>query len=391
VKRAEDLKVAWLFPSLERGNYWHPIWSAFCKALPQTVIYTGYWAGYSPGFEDHFRVEVVGEARFFATDKPDTGYYRNFTLLSFGIVKPLLQFRPDVVFTSAFSLWTAIVLLLKLLLGWRVIVIFDGVSPGVDYLNSGSRIYARRAMMPLIDGLITNSQVSKKYLVEDLGAKPERVFVRPYLVPDVAALLKQADSVTLEQNQLHHPIFLYVGQLISRKGVKYLLEACKILRQMSDRPFTLLLVGDGEQYPELETFVQVEGLSEQVKFIGQVEYAKLGYFFTQSDVFIFPTLEDIWGMVVLEAMAFGKPILCSKWATASEMVIEGENGYTFDPFNPAELTETMSYLLAHPDAIKQMGEKSRETVSQHTPAAAAELFQKAISFALKIQESFEPS
>lgn len=370
MKRTENLKVAWLFPSLERGNYWHPIWSEFCNVFPQTIIYTGFWAGYSPGFEGQFKVEVVGKTRFFATDKPDTGYHRSFILPSMGIVKSLLQFRPDVIFTSAFSLWTAIALLLKPILRWRVIIIFDGVSPGVDYLNSGSRIYARRAMVPLIDGFITNSQVSKKYLVEDLGTKPERVFVRPYLVPDVDALLKQADSVTLESDQFQHPIFLYVGQLISRKGVKYLLEACKLLKQTSDRPFTLLLVGDGEQRPELEAFVQKHGLSNQVKFVGQVEYAKLGFYFRSSDVFVFPTLEDIWGMVVLEAMAFGKPILCSNGAGTAEMLEEGKNGYVFNPYEPGELAKTMLKLIDNPDSIIFMGKQSQTLMTQHTSEEA---------------------
>ena len=373
------LKIAWLFPSLERGNYWHPIWSEFCKVFPQTTIYTGAWAGYSPGFESTFKVEVVGETKFFATDKPETGYHRSFILPSFDIVKPLLQFRPNVIFTSAFSLWTAIALLLKPLMGWRVVIVFDGVSPGVDYLNSGSRIYARRAMRPLIDGFITNSQVSQKYLVEVLGAKPDRVFVRPYLVPDTTALLKQSDSTNLDCLQLHHPIFLYVGQLISRKGVQYLLEACKLLKQKSDRPFTLLLVGDGEQRPELEAFVQANGLGDQVNFIGQVEYAKLGYYFTNSDVFVFPTLEDIWGMVVLEAMAFGKPILCSKWAASTEMVVQGKNGYIFDPYNAEELLEMMIQFINQPSLVLIMGEKSKNIIAPYTPTAVSKFLAEVIN------------
>jgi glycosyltransferase involved in cell wall biosynthesis len=383
VKRAEDLKVAWLFPSLERGNYWHPIWSEFCKVFPKTTIYTGFWAGYSPGFEDTFKVEVVGETKFFATDKPETGYHRSYILPSVSIIKPLLQFRPQMIFTSAFSLWTAIVLLLKPIMGWRVIVVFDGVSPGVDYLNSGSRIYARRAMIPLIDGFITNSQVSKKYLVKTLGAKPDHVFVRPYLVPDTTALLKQSDNIALESLQLHHPIFLYVGQLIARKGVLNLLEACKLLKQQSDRPFTVLLVGDGEQRPELEAFVQVNGLGDQIKFVGQVEYARLGTYIRNSDVFIFPTLEDIWGMVVLEAMAFGKVVLCSRWAGSAEIIIEGENGYIFDPYKPEELTKILLRLIDSSDLITCMGKKSKEIMSQHTPQTAGKFLTEVTSCILQ--------
>jgi len=234
----------------------------------------------------------------------------------------------------------------------------------------------------LIDGFITNSQVSKKYLVEDLGTKPERVFVRPYLVPDVDALLKQADNVTLESDQFQHPIFLYVGQLISRKGVKYLLEACKLLKQTSDRPFTLLLVGDGDQRPELEAFVQEHELSGQVKFVGQVEYAKLGAYLRYSGVFVFPTLEDIWGMVVLEAMAFGKPVLCSKWAGAAELIVNGENGYVFEPHDVEELFNLMHRLIDHPEASKLLGQKAQEQLLEYTPQTAAQSFSEVIDSTL---------
>lgn len=374
----QHLKIAWLFPSLERGNYWHPIWSEFCNVFPKTTIYTGFWDGYSPGFEDKFKVKVVGETKFFATAKPDTGYHRSFILPSMGIVKPLLQLRPDVIFTSAFSLWTVIVLLLKPILRWRVIVVFDGVSPGIDYLNSGSRIYARRAMLPLIDGIITNSHISQKYLVNVLGARSDRVFVRPYLVPDTTALLKHAGKVDLENLQLHHPVFLYVGQLVSRKGVQYLLEACKLLKQESDKPFSLLLVGDGDQRLELEAFVQANGLGNQIKFVGQVKYAQLGAFFRTSDVFVFPTLEDIWGMVILEAMAFGKPVLCSKWAASTEMIREGENGYIFDPYNTEKLLEIMFKFMVFPGLARSMGEESKNIISPFTPLTASIFFTEVI-------------
>ena len=57
--------------------------------------------------------------------------------------------------------------------------------------------------------------------------------------------------------------------------------------------------------------------------LGWVNYAQMGKYLERSDVFLFPTLEDGCSMVPVEAMVFGKPILCSKWAGTSEMVIDG--------------------------------------------------------------------
>jgi glycosyltransferase involved in cell wall biosynthesis len=106
--------------------------------------------------------------------------------------------------------------------------------------------------------------------------------------------------------------------------------------------------------------------------VGQVSYSQLGSYFRAADVFILPTLEDIWGMVVLEAMAFGKPILCSQWAGAAELICDGENGYLFDAHQPEAIATAMQRLIDQPDQIAPMGERSAALIAKHTPTAAAQ-------------------
>ena len=77
-------------------------------------------------------------------------------------------------------------------------------------------------------------------------------------------------------------------------------------------------------------------------------------------------------MVVLEAMVFGKPILCSKWAGASELVIDGENGYVFDPHDPEALAEIMKRFINEPKLVASMGRKSQQMMAHRTPKAAAQ-------------------
>jgi glycosyltransferase involved in cell wall biosynthesis len=71
--------------------------------------------------------------------------------------------------------------------------------------------------------------------------------------------------------------------------------------------YSLVVIGTGKQREELEAFITERHLEAQV---GWVEYGRLGAYFQQADVFVFPTFEDVWGMVVLEAMVFGKPVFC---------------------------------------------------------------------------------
>jgi glycosyltransferase involved in cell wall biosynthesis len=135
--------------------------------------------------------------------------------------------------------------------------------------------------------------------------------------------------------------------------------------------YTLLVVGDGSQREELEAFCLEHHLSDRVRWVGRVDYDRIGHYFEQADVFVFPTLEDTWGVVTLEAMLLGKPVLCSKGAGTSELVVHGENGYVFTPDRPEELADLMQKFLDDPDSIPVMGARSRQIMAQYTPEAAA--------------------
>ena len=378
-----NLRVAWLFPSLERGSYWHPLFRLFSQKYRETVIYTGIWSGFAAGFEKAFEVEVVGKTKLLSTTKTDSGYNRTYIFPSLKIIPKLLAFRPDVIFTSAFSLWTLVALFFKVFLGSRVIVLFDGVSPGVDYLNSGIRIFPRRIMSRLIDAYIANSHAGGDYLTKVVWADASQVFVKPYLVPDVSVLSQRSQAEPSELPAIKHlidtdamkgTIFLTVGQIVSRKGLSFLLQACALLKAQDCGDFTVLMIGEGDERSHLEALTKDQGLEDCIQWLGAVEYHNLGAYFNQADVFVFPTLEDIWGMVVPEAMAFGKPVLCSKWAGATEIMADGDNGFIFDPYDPHQLSALMQRFIEQPKLIESMGAQSKELAVSLTPQSAATFF-----------------
>jgi glycosyltransferase involved in cell wall biosynthesis len=381
----EDLRIAFLFPSLQGASYWHPVLSKFTKIFRETVVYTGEWPGFASGFEDSFQVEVVGKVKF-VTTAASKSYVPNFTYASPKIINHLLQFRPNVIFISSFSMWTLLSLLLKFIGRWKVVITYDGSSPTYDYRNSPLRLFARRMMARLADAFITNSQAGKAYLTEVLGATEKQVFAQPYEVPDPEAMKVSGNT---DQNTLNYqkPIFLFIGQLIHRKGLHYLLEACALLRTKGISNYTLLVLGTGPQQQEFQALSQSHGLEECVQWIGQVNYDQLSTYFNHSDVFVFPTLEDTWGMVVLEAMSFGKPILCSKWAGTAEMISEGKNGYVFDPYQPESLAELMHLFIEDSKLIDQMGKQSSQIIAPHNPKAASDFLSHVIE-SVMVTEKF---
>ena len=375
-----NLRIAWLLPSA--FYYWQPAISKLAQLFPQTTVFTGLWQGFAPGFENSFAVEVL-ERKVIQLTRTSTGYGNNFTYLPLNIVSRLIRFKPHLIFTSSFGVWTMLALLLKPLAKWRVVIAYEGSSPSVDYRGSAPRLALRRAMVKAADALITNSKAGKGYLIDILKAKESNVFHQPYEVPATTALVgctKEDKHSNL--HQLQRPVFLFVGGIIPRKGLHLLLEACVVLQKQGYRNYTLLVVGDGAQRQELEAFSQTHELADCVKWAGRVNYGNLGAYFNSADVFVLPTLEDTWGVVVLEAMALGKPVLCSKWAGAAEMVIEGENGYLFEPQQPEELAKVMRRFIEQPNLSKSMGDKSQQLMAQHTPEVAAQFLAKVTSFAV---------
>lgn len=380
LKKLNRLRIAWLLPAMGTGGIsFQHILKEFVQEFPETIVYTGQWPGYAVGFENSFQVREVGATKFIELAKTANGYNIGFSYASPSIIGHLIKYKPNVIFANAFTIWTAMAIALKFLFGWKVIIIYEGGSPGTDYRNALLRLASRRLMVKLADALVVNGRSAKEYIVDTLEAKENRVFSRPFLVPSVKALLQYSENEKPKIDvRLKHPIFLYVGQIIPRKGVKVLLEACLILQQWGYQDYSLLMVGDGEQRQELEAFATTNNLGGRLKWIGKVPYKYLGAYFQQADIFVFPTYEDIWGMVLTEAMAFGKPVICSQGAKAVEMLVNGENGFIFDPNQPVKLAEYMGQFIENPSLVRQMGDKSKQIMVNHTPADATQSFIQAL-------------
>lgn len=375
----KNLRIAWLLPVT--WFYWQPSISELAQLYPNTKVFTALWPGFTKGYEDKLDVEVIGDWKVVKLSETEggKGYGSSITYVSPKVLFPLLKFRPQVVFSSSFGLWTLMALLLKPLGGWRTIVAYEGSSPGVDFRNSPARLALRRFMISMADLSITNSLKGKEYLVDVLNVEPDRVRVFPYEVPAAESLFpdKASEDTNIAISDMTRPIFLFVGRIVARKGVRILLDACAELKEQGCDRFTLAIVGDGEEREELQSLTVERQLQSCVHWIGRVPYEQISIYFQQADVFVLPTYEDTWGVVTLEAMLFGKPVLCSSGAGTSELIVDGQNGFVFDTDDSAALVQHMRYFIEHPDKIAAMGESSRRIMGEYTPQASAQFLANA--------------
>ncbi|MEM8718402.1 MAG: glycosyltransferase family 4 protein [Cyanobacteria bacterium P01_G01_bin.39] len=367
--KISDMQIAWLLPKI--GFFWQPMLSEFTKLFPKTNVFTAKFPSFVKGLENSIAVETIGSPYQLGTKTQAPGYSCTMTMVSPKIVFPLIRFKPKVIFSNSFGIWTIFALLLKPLYRWRVIIAYEGSSPGVDFANSPFRLWMRRLMIKVADACITNSKRGEAYLTKVLDAKQDRVFAYPYEVPTTESLSHNS-SQALIKSKLQRPVFLFVGRVVPRKGLGILLKACKLLKDRGYDNYTLLVLGDGEEREELEAFCQTHELENVVEWKGWISNDSLNSYFKSSDVFILPTLEDTWGVVIHEAMLFSKAIICSDAAGSSELVKHNCNGYIFPSQQIEKLAELMSQFIDNPDLITQMGKQSQLLIANYTPKSAAQ-------------------
>jgi len=246
-------------------------------------------------------------------------------------------------------------------------------------LWSASTIYEasflRKIAYPVIklivkhsDAFIACSSRSKEYLIS-LGAHPGKISIAPNAI-DVdffkAQSLKHEPQKENLKSQLkieEKKLILYVGRLVESKGLKYLMEAYRDLKKEKN-DVDLMIIGDGPQRDELVSLCQQEQIKD-VHLLGFIPNEQLPLYYSIADVFVFPSTRDAFGMVVLEAMACGLPIVITNRAGASADVVKhGVNGYITGDRNAGQLYEAIKGILSDSEIEKSMGEQSQKIIEE---------------------------
>lgn len=154
-------------------------------------------------------------------------------------------------------------------------------------------------------------------------------------------------------------IFLFVGTLSKRKGVEYLIKSFLKLNQKYEN-IELLLVGDGA-LSTVEYFKELTGQAN-IKFIGPVLPVDVPKYLVYADVFILPSLGEPFGLVNLEAMACGKPVISTNAGGVPDYFQDKEVGFLVKPADVDELANAMKKFVNNHDLVNEMGQKAREHV-----------------------------
>jgi glycosyltransferase involved in cell wall biosynthesis len=240
-----------------------------------------------------------------------------------GYFVDLLRYRPDAIITTEMGFRTILALSYRALTKTPVWVWWGGTLHTERGRVLVKRL-VRRFLAHAVPRWISYGRTSTAYLCS-LGVPRDRILQIQNCVDEALFSVEVPPLLNL------HPksVLLYVGQMIARKGVKQLLEAAASI-QREGFQFSLLLVGDGPESEYLKRYADELGLT-CVHFLPSQPYDVLPAVYRSADCLVFPTLEDVWGLVVNEALWSGIPVACSIYAGCAEELVPEPN--RFDPLN----------------------------------------------------------
>lgn len=252
-------------------------------------------------------------------------------------------------------------------------------NKGLGFLRS----IQRRFLTAYSASFVVYGKRAGKYL-ETLGVTPKKIFsaintVDTVFFSEKTAKLKEIDQFSDNKHRL-----CYVGYLSKRKNIGQLLLCLKRLsEQRSD--FVLDLIGDGDDVANLQQMVMELKLENYVQFVGFKQKAELPEYFAKTNVFLFQTGFDIWGLVLNEAMAAGLPCIVSPNAGAvDDLILEGQTGFIIDFNDEDKIIQKINFLFDHPNEAKLIGAKASQYIQENANVKiSAQGFLNALDYSVQ--------
>lgn len=222
------------------------------------------------------------------------------------------------------------------------------------------REVSERHLAHISDLIISPSTEERDNLVDEYGLMPAKVrVVYPGVNPRLFYPVPNRE--VLKKTGLHGGdfILLFVGRIEPVKGLMNLVEALSILKRKNPPLFAktrLIVIGGGKKRKELAANEEVRRikaaverleLEDRVRFMGSVSQAQLRKYYSAADALIIPSLYESFGLVTVEALACGTPVLASQIGEMKNIVKDGKNGLSFYPCDPISLAQSIEKLSSH--------------------------------------------
>ncbi len=246
------------------------------------------------------------------------------------------------------------------------------------------RIETERDLIQRCDHIIAPTEREKEEFIQHYGASSEKISVVPCGVN-----LEQFRAVDKAQARQYlgfgdDKIILFVGRIDPLKGIDKLIKALPYLRNIQG--LRLLVIGGGEhsqhEIEQLRKLASDLEMENAVTFMDLVKHEQLPYFYSGADVCVVPSYYESFGLVALESLACGTPVVTTDVGDFSNIILEGETGYVVGDNIPQHLAHRIALLLSRPAADKESAQLIRSTVSRFSWSNIAEAIIRDCQLAL---------
>ena len=223
--------------------------------------------------------------------------------------------------------------------------------------------WLRRHALRHANLVLTPSKDTAEHVASDQGVRRERIRVLPWaLDPQFEALMSPGSRPALPEGFPSGRVILSVGRWLATeryKGMDTLITA--LPRLLTQRPeVQLVLAGSGDDRAWLEDLAEQNGVNRHVHFLAGLSYSELAACYAACEIFALPSGGEGFGLVYLEAMACGKPVIGGLHGGAPEVIQDGVTGYLVTHGDAVQLATSLEALLADPALAKEMGARGRQ-------------------------------
>ncbi len=243
--------------------------------------------------------------------------------------------------------------------------------------ESEQRIAVETEVMEQADHLIAATPMERAQMAWLYGADPRKISIVPCGV-DISLFTPRpkAEARSALQLPADRPIILFVGRIEPLKGIDTLIKAVGLLSQPTtppdERPLVLIIGGapqdllatNSHEMERLRVLRESLGLTEQIIFLGSKPQTALPHYYSAADVLVVPSHYESFGMVALEAMACGTPVIASKVGGLALVVQEGRTGYLVPDRDPEQLADRISAIFAQPELTREISQRAVEWARQ---------------------------
>ncbi len=203
------------------------------------------------------------------------------------------------------------------------------------------------------------SEITFNHKILHMGIDPDK-----YFYASEKSNLRKNIGVTKKTK-----VILFVGKLVEKSGVHYLLQMVEILKR-NHSDFVLLILGTGVMEDSMKDWTESRKLSDKIKFLGNVGSIAVPEYYSISDVVVVPSVFDVDGIVdvpivVLEAMAAGVPVAVSRISGVTDILKDGHNGWLFEPKNYYEMAKKVENMY-NTKEVKKITDNALKTAKMYS-------------------------